>query len=215
MMVMRAPSTLSRVHRSRTIAFRLILPVHQAEPEVERSGGNTSARRGFRSSILSTGCRDVRVSGTTNLRSIATISPQEKTRLVLSLILVIAGVGSQDRGGAFTVCTGRVEGNRHRYGIFVGRSRRVVQCCAHLRRGHAIADADWRLLFEALSIVTMNGRQYRGPAASRISRISGVSSIAHSGYLRWVRRRISVGFSACDLSGRLTSCRWAPSRSSS
>jgi NADH-quinone oxidoreductase subunit N len=129
------------------------------------------------------------LSGTTNLRSMATIfSGQERDpRLLLALILVIAGVGFKIAAVPFHMWAPDVyEGAPTPITAFLSVGSKAASFAMLLRifvEGMPSLDADWRLLFEALAIVTMTAGNIAALTQSNLKRMLAYSSIAHAGYL--------------------------------
>ena len=102
------------------------------------------------------------LSGTTNLRTMATVfSGQEQDpRLVLAVILVVAGVGFKIAAVPFHMWAPDVyEGAPTPVTAFLSVGSKAASFAMLLRifvEGLGPMQGDWRLLFEALSIVTMD-----------------------------------------------------------
>ncbi len=129
------------------------------------------------------------LSGTTNLRAMATIfSGQERDpRLLLAVILVVAGVGFKIAAVPFHMWAPDVyEGAPTPVTAFLSVGSKAASFAMLLRiflEGLPGMDADWRLLFAALSVVTMTVGNLAALTQSNLKRMLAYSSIAHAGYL--------------------------------
>jgi NADH-quinone oxidoreductase subunit N len=140
------------------------------------------------------------LSGTTNLRSIATaLSGQERDpRLVLAVILVVAGMGFKIAAVPFHMWAPDVyEGSPTPIAAFVsvGSSaasfamllRIFVESLPAMRVTAALGSAGpaigWNTLFYVLSVVSMTVGNFAALTQSNLKRMLAYSSIAHAGYL--------------------------------
>jgi NADH-quinone oxidoreductase subunit N len=129
------------------------------------------------------------LAGTTNLRSIATaLAGQERDpRLVLAVILVVAGVGFKIAAVPFHMWAPDVyEGAPTPITAFLSVGSKAASFAMLLRiflEGLPSMNADWRLLFYALSIVTMTVGNLSALTQSNVKRMLAYSSIAHAGYV--------------------------------
>jgi NADH-quinone oxidoreductase subunit N len=129
------------------------------------------------------------LSGTTNLRTMAvTFAGQERDpRLVLAVILVVAGVGFKIAAVPFHMWAPDVyEGAPTPITAFLSVGSTAASFAMLLRiflEGLPSMSADWRLLFEALSIVTMTVGNVAAVTQTNIKRMLAYSSIAHAGYV--------------------------------
>jgi NADH-quinone oxidoreductase subunit N len=129
------------------------------------------------------------LSGTTNLRSIATalVGQNRDPRLVLAVILVVAGMGFKIAAVPFHMWAPDVyEGAPTPVTAFISVGSKAASFAMLLRiflEGLPSMSADWRLLFEALSIVTMTVGNLAALTQTNIKRMLAYSSIAHAGYL--------------------------------
>src|SRR5262245_42126812 len=129
------------------------------------------------------------LSGTTNLRSMATVfSGQEQDpRLMLAVILVLAGVGFKIAAVPFHMWAPDVyEGAPTPITAFLSVGSKAASFAMLLRifvEGLGPMEADWRLLFGALSVVTMTIGNLAALTQTNIKRMLAYSSVAHAGYL--------------------------------
>src|SRR3954468_8455579 len=129
------------------------------------------------------------LSGTTNLRqmSSAFATQQYDPRLVLAVILVVAGMGFKIAAVPFHMWAPDVyEGAPTPVTAFLSVGSKAASFAMLLRifvEGLAPMQDDWRLLFEALSIVTMTVGNIAALTQSNVKRMLAYSSIAHAGYL--------------------------------
>ncbi len=129
------------------------------------------------------------LSGTTNLRSIATaLAGQERDpRLVLAVIFVVAGIGFKIAAVPFHMWAPDVyEGAPTPITAFLSVGSKAASFAMLLRiflEGMPSMNADWRLLFEVLAIVTMTVGNLAALTQSNVKRMLAYSSIAHAGYL--------------------------------
>jgi NADH-quinone oxidoreductase subunit N len=129
------------------------------------------------------------LSGTTNLRvmALAFVGQQRDPRLVLAVILVVAGVGFKIAAVPFHMWAPDVyEGAPTPVTAFLSVGSKAASFAMLLRifqEGLPSMNADWRLLFEALAIVTMTAGNLAALTQTNIKRMLAYSSIAHAGYL--------------------------------
>src|SRR6266516_2215210 len=129
------------------------------------------------------------LSGTTNLRVMASLfTGQEKDpRLVLAVILVVAGVGFKIAAVPFHMWAPDVyEGAPTPITAFLSVGSKAASFAMLIRifvEGLPAMNADWRLLFEVLAIVTMTVGNVAAVTQSNVKRMLAYSSIAHAGYL--------------------------------
>jgi NADH-quinone oxidoreductase subunit N len=129
------------------------------------------------------------LSGTTNLRDIAGIlASQERSRwVVLAVILVAAGVGFKIAAVPFHMWAPDVyEGAPTPITAFLSVGSKAASFAMLLRlfvQGLPSLNADWRLLFCVLSVMTMTTGNIAALTQSNVKRMLAYSSIAHAGYL--------------------------------
>src|SRR6266516_3833645 len=129
------------------------------------------------------------LSGTTNLRVMATqFTGQERDpRLVLAVILVVAGVGFKIAAVPFHMWAPDVyEGAPTPVTAFLSVGSKAASFAMLLRiflEGLPSMSHDWQLLFQALAIVTMTVGNFAALTQSNIKRLLAYSSIAHAGYV--------------------------------
>jgi NADH-quinone oxidoreductase subunit N len=129
------------------------------------------------------------LSGTTNLRTMATafVGQERDPRLVLAVILVVAGVGFKIAAVPFHMWAPDVyEGAPTPITAFLSVGSKAASFAMLLRiflEGMPSSSADWRLLFEVLSIVTMTVGNIAALTQTNLKRMLAYSSIAHAGYL--------------------------------
>src|SRR5215471_16457787 len=129
------------------------------------------------------------LSGTTNLRTMATafVGQERDLRLVLAVILVVAGVGFKIAAVPFHMWAPDVyEGAPTPVTAFLSVGSKAASFAMLLRiflEGLPSMNTDWRLLFEALSIITMTAGNIAALTQSSLKRMLAYSSIAHAGYL--------------------------------
>src|SRR5881392_326568 len=129
------------------------------------------------------------LSGTTNLRVMATrfAGQEQNPLLVLAVILVVAGVGFKIAAVPFHMWAPDVyEGAPTPITAFLSVGSKAASFAMLLRifvEGLPAMSADWRLLFEALSIVTMTVGNVAALTQSNLKRMLAYSSIAHAGYV--------------------------------
>jgi NADH-quinone oxidoreductase subunit N len=129
------------------------------------------------------------LSGTTNLRTMATIfAGQERDpRLALAVILVVAGVGFKIAAVPFHMWAPDVyEGAPTPVTAFLSVGSKAASFAMLLRifvEGLPSMSADWRMLFEALAIITMTIGNLAALTQTNLKRMLAYSSIAHAGYV--------------------------------
>jgi NADH-quinone oxidoreductase subunit N len=127
------------------------------------------------------------LSGTTHLRAMAFDPLRRDPRLVLAVILVVAGVGFKIAAVPFHMWAPDVyEGAPTPVTAFLSVGSKAASFAMLLRifvEGLPAMSADWRLLFEALSIVTMTVGNIAALTQTNLKRMLAYSSIAHAGYV--------------------------------
>jgi NADH-quinone oxidoreductase subunit N len=129
------------------------------------------------------------LSGTTSLRAMATVfaGQDRDPRLVLAVILVVAGVGFKIAAVPFHMWAPDVyEGAPTPVTAFLSVGSKAASFAMLLRiflEGLPSMSTDWRLLFEALAIVTMTVGNVAALTQTNLKRMLAYSSIAHAGYL--------------------------------
>jgi NADH-quinone oxidoreductase subunit N len=129
------------------------------------------------------------LSGTTNLRQMATIfvGQERDPRLVLAVILVVAGVGFKIAAVPFHMWAPDVyEGAPTPVTAFLSVGSKAASFAMLLRifvEGLPSMSADWRLLFYVLAVMTMTVGNVAAVSQSNVKRMLAYSSIAHAGYL--------------------------------
>src|SRR5215510_9498657 len=129
------------------------------------------------------------LSGTTNLRKMATLftGHEGDPRLVLAVILVVAGVGFKIAAVPFHMWAPDVyEGAPTPVTAFLSVGSKAASFAMLLRifvEGLPTMSADWRLLFYVLSIMTMTVGNVAAVSQSNVKRMLAYSSIAHAGYV--------------------------------
>ena len=129
------------------------------------------------------------LSGTTNLRVMAgAFAGQERdARLVLAVILVVAGVGFKIAAVPFHMWAPDVyEGAPTPVTAFLSVGSKAASFAMLLRiflEGLPAMSADWRLLFYVLSIITMTVGNFAALTQTNLKRMLAYSSIAHAGYV--------------------------------
>jgi NADH-quinone oxidoreductase subunit N len=129
------------------------------------------------------------MSGTTNLRAMATVfsSRTQDSRLILAVILVVAGMGFKIAAVPFHMWAPDVyEGAPTPITAFLSVGSKAASFAMLLRlfvEGLPAFDEQWRLLFEVLAILTMTGGNIAALTQSNLKRMLAYSSIAHAGYL--------------------------------
>jgi NADH-quinone oxidoreductase subunit N len=129
------------------------------------------------------------LSGTTNLRAMATtfVGQERDPLLVLAVILVTAGVGFKIAAVPFHMWAPDVyEGAPTPVTAFLSVGSKAASFAMLLRifiEGLPSMDADWRLLFEVLAIATMTVGNLAALTQTNLKRMLAYSSIAHAGYV--------------------------------
>src|SRR4051812_40159806 len=129
------------------------------------------------------------LSGTTNLRpmAVAFVGQERDPRLVLAVILVVAGVGFKIAAVPFHMWAPDVyEGAPTPVTAFLSVGSKAASFAMLMRiflEGLPSMNTDWRLLFEVLAIVTMTVGNIAALTQSNLKRMLAYSSIAHAGYL--------------------------------
>jgi NADH-quinone oxidoreductase subunit N len=129
------------------------------------------------------------LSGTTALRAMAPVLglQQHDPRLVLAVILVVAGVGFKIAAVPFHMWAPDVyEGAPTPVTAFLSVGSKAASFAMLLRiflEGLPSMMGDWRLLFEALAIVTMTVGNLAALTQTNLKRMLAYSSIAHAGYV--------------------------------
>jgi len=129
------------------------------------------------------------LSGTTNLRTMATafVGQERDPRLVLAVMLVVAGIGFKIAAVPFHMWAPDVyEGAPTPVTAFLSVGSKAASFAMLLRiflEGLPSMSADWRILFEALAVVTMTVGNLAALTQTNLKRMLAYSSIAHAGYL--------------------------------
>jgi len=129
------------------------------------------------------------LSGSTSLRTMSGVfaGQTRDPRLVLALILVAAGMGFKIAAVPFHMWAPDVyEGAPTPVTAFLSVGSKAAAFAMLLRiflEGLPVMNADWRLLFWVLSIVTMTIGNLAAVTQSNLKRMLAYSSIAHAGYL--------------------------------
>ncbi len=129
------------------------------------------------------------LSGTTNLRVMATafVGQERDPRLVLAVILVVAGIGFKIAAVPFHMWAPDVyEGAPTPVTAFLSVGSKAASFAMLLRiflEGLPSMSADWRMMFEALAVVTMTVGNVAALTQTNLKRMLAYSSIAHAGYL--------------------------------
>jgi NADH-quinone oxidoreductase subunit N len=129
------------------------------------------------------------LSGTTNLRVMAPLfAGQERDpRLVLAVILVVAGVGFKIAAVPFHMWAPDVyEGAPTPVTAFLSVGSKAASFAMLLRiflEGLPAMRDDWRLLFVALAILTMTIGNIAAVTQTNVKRMLAYSSVAHAGYV--------------------------------
>ncbi len=129
------------------------------------------------------------LSGTTHLRAMALVfTGQERDlRLVLAVILIVAGMGFKIAAVPFHMWAPDVyEGAPTPVTAFLSVGSKAASFAMLIRiflEGLPSMNADWRLLFEVLAIITMTVGNVAALTQSNLKRMLAYSSIAHAGYL--------------------------------
>jgi len=129
------------------------------------------------------------LSGTTNLRSMATIfaTREADPLIILAVILVVAGMGFKIAAVPFHMWAPDVyEGAPTPITAFLSVGSKAASFAMLLRiflEGLPSLAADWRLFFEILAMVTMTVGNLAALTQTNLKRMLAYSSIAHAGYL--------------------------------
>ncbi|MFB3853259.1 MAG: NADH-quinone oxidoreductase subunit N [Vicinamibacterales bacterium] len=129
------------------------------------------------------------LSGSTNLSVMSGVlaGRSEDPRLVLAVILVVAGIGFKIAAVPFHMWAPDVyEGAPTPITAFLSVGSKAASFAMLLRiffEGLPSAYADWRVLFYTLSLVTMTAGNIAALTQSNIKRLLAYSSIAHAGYV--------------------------------
>jgi len=129
------------------------------------------------------------LSGTTNLRSMATIfaTREADPLIILAVILVVAGMGFKIAAVPCHMWAPDVyEGAPTPITAFLSVGSKAASFAMLLRiflEGLPSLAADWRLLFEILAMVTMTVGNVAALTQTNLKRMLAYSSIAHAGYL--------------------------------
>jgi NADH-quinone oxidoreductase subunit N len=129
------------------------------------------------------------LSGTTNLRTMATafVGQEGDRRLLLAVILVVAGVGFKIAAVPFHMWAPDVyEGAPTPVTAFLSVGSKAASFAMLLRifvEGLPSMSGDWRMLFEVLAIVTMTIGNVAALTQTNLKRMLAYSSIAHAGYV--------------------------------
>jgi NADH-quinone oxidoreductase subunit N len=129
------------------------------------------------------------LSGATGLRVMAPIfvGQERDPRLVLAVILIVAGVGFKIAAVPFHMWAPDVyEGAPTPITAFLSVGSKAASFAMLLRiflEGLPSSSPDWKLLFAVLSVVTMTVGNLAALTQTNIKRMLAYSSIAHAGYL--------------------------------
>jgi NADH-quinone oxidoreductase subunit N len=129
------------------------------------------------------------LSGTTNLRAMATTfaTQPRDARLVLAVILIAAGVGFKIAAVPFHMWAPDVyEGAPTPITAFLSVGSKAASFAMLLRlfvEGLPSMSADWQQLFWVLSVVTMTAGNIAAVTQTNVKRLLAYSSIAHAGYV--------------------------------
>jgi NADH-quinone oxidoreductase subunit N len=129
------------------------------------------------------------LSGTTSLRAMSAVfSGQPRDlRLVLAVILIVAGMGFKIAAVPFHMWAPDVyEGAPTPVTAFLSVGSKAASFAMILRiffEGLPSMNADWRILFEVLAVLTMTVGNVAALTQSNLKRMLAYSSIAHAGYL--------------------------------
>jgi NADH-quinone oxidoreductase subunit N len=129
------------------------------------------------------------LSGTTALRVMAPVfvGQERDPRLVLAVILVVAGIGFKIAAVPFHMWAPDVyEGAPTPITAFLSVGSKAASFAMLLRiflEGLPAMSADWRILFEVLAIVTMTVGNLAALTQTNVKRMLAYSSIAHAGYI--------------------------------
>jgi NADH-quinone oxidoreductase subunit N len=129
------------------------------------------------------------LSGTTNLRQMAPILARIETdpRLILAIILVVAGVGFKIAAVPFHMWAPDVyEGAPTPITAFLSVGSKAASFAMLLRiflEGLPGLSVNWSILFEVLAIITMTAGNFAAVTQTNLKRMLAYSSIAHAGYV--------------------------------
>jgi NADH-quinone oxidoreductase subunit N len=129
------------------------------------------------------------LSGTTSLRAMASAfaGQEHDPRLVLAVILVVAGVGFKIAAVPFHMWAPDVyEGAPTPITAFLSVGSKAASFAMLLRiflEGLPAMSDKWRLLFYVLSIITMTVGNFAALTQTNLKRMLAYSSIAHAGYV--------------------------------
>src|SRR4051812_11051622 len=129
------------------------------------------------------------LSGTTNLRVMATafVGQERDPRLVLAVILVVAGIGFKIAAVPFHKWAPDVyEGAPTPVTAFLSVGSKAASFAMLIRifvEGLPSMSADWRLLFWVLAAISMTVGNVAAVTQSNVKRMLAYSSIAHAGYV--------------------------------
>jgi NADH-quinone oxidoreductase subunit N len=129
------------------------------------------------------------LSGTTSLHQMASVfnGRARDPLLVLAVILIVSGMGFKIAAVPFHMWAPDVyEGAPTPVTAFLSVGSKAASFAMVLRiflEGLPSLNADWRLLFEVLAIVTMTVGNVAALTQSNLKRMLAYSSIAHAGYL--------------------------------
>jgi NADH-quinone oxidoreductase subunit N len=129
------------------------------------------------------------LSGTTNMRAMATLFAGQERHplLVLAVILIVGGMGFKIAAVPFHMWAPDVyEGAPTPVTAFLSVGSKAAAFAMLLRIfmiGVPSMNADWRLLFEVLAVVTMTVGNLAALTQTNLKRMLAYSSIAHAGYL--------------------------------
>jgi NADH-quinone oxidoreductase subunit N len=119
--------------------------------------------------------------------ALAFVGQEKDPRLVLAVILVVAGIGFKIAAVPFHMWAPDVyEGAPTPITAFLSVGSKAASFAMLIRifvEGLPSMSADWRLLFYVLSIVTMTAGNIAAVTQSNVKRMLAYSSIAHAGYL--------------------------------
>jgi NADH-quinone oxidoreductase subunit N len=117
----------------------------------------------------------------------AFVGQEKDPRLVLAVILVVAGIGFKIAAVPFHMWAPDVyEGAPTPITAFLSVGSKAASFAMLIRifvEGLPSMRADWRLLFYVLSILTMTAGNIAAVTQSNVKRMLAYSSIAHAGYL--------------------------------
>ncbi len=129
------------------------------------------------------------LSGTTSLSGMAEVLANQTSdpRLILAVILVVAGVGFKIAAVPFHMWAPDVyEGAPTPVTAFLSVGSKAASFAMIFRifaGGLPAMNADWRLLFEVLSIISMTVGNIAALTQTNLKRMLAYSSIAHAGYV--------------------------------